>query len=169
MKLKVQKILVWLMIVMINCGMVSVTNNYFMTYMVQAHPGRTDGSGGHRDNKNRSGLGYYHYHCGGYPAHLHKNGVCPYTSSKSSNTSSYRSSESSKKVSYSSNSSYAQMDSSLVKKVQKALNKRGYSCGTPDGKMGNKTRNALKKFQKDNGLTVDGKIGTQVKKALNIK
>lgn len=43
-----------------------------------AHSGRTDSSGGHRDNKNKSGLGSYHYHCGGYPAHLHKNGYCPY-------------------------------------------------------------------------------------------
>ena len=45
-----------------------------------AHSGRTDANGGHRDNKNKSGLGYYHYHCGGYPPHLHPNGVCPYTS-----------------------------------------------------------------------------------------
>ncbi len=44
-----------------------------------AHSGRTDGSGGHKDNKNKSGLGSYHYHCGGYPAHLHKGGYCPYT------------------------------------------------------------------------------------------
>ena len=44
-----------------------------------AHSGRTDSSGGHRDNKNKSGLGYYHYHCGGYPAHLHTNGYCKYT------------------------------------------------------------------------------------------
>ncbi len=43
-----------------------------------AHSGRTDGSGGHRDNKNKSGLGGYHYHCGGYPAHLHVSGYCPY-------------------------------------------------------------------------------------------
>lgn len=43
-----------------------------------AHSGRTDSSGGHRDNKNKSGLGSYHYHCGGHPAHLHENGVCPY-------------------------------------------------------------------------------------------
>lgn len=50
-----------------------------------AHSGRTDSSGGHRDNKNKSGLGSYHYHCGGHPAHLHKNGVCPYSSSSSSN------------------------------------------------------------------------------------
>ena len=44
----------------------------------EAHPGRTDANGGHRDNKNVSGLGSYHYHCGGHPAHLHPNGVCPY-------------------------------------------------------------------------------------------
>ena len=43
-----------------------------------AHSGRTDSSGGHHDNKNKSGLGSYHYHCGGHPAHLHENGVCPY-------------------------------------------------------------------------------------------
>ena len=45
---------------------------------VFAHSGRTDSSGGHKDNKNKSGLGSYHYHCGGYPAHLHTNGYCPY-------------------------------------------------------------------------------------------
>ena len=44
-----------------------------------AHSGRTDSSGGHHDYKNKSGLGSYHYHCGGHPAHLHTNG-CPYTS-----------------------------------------------------------------------------------------
>lgn len=43
-----------------------------------AHSGRTDSKGGHRDNKNKSGLGSYHYHCGGHPAHLHENGICPY-------------------------------------------------------------------------------------------
>ncbi|MDY3919834.1 MAG: Ig-like domain-containing protein [Candidatus Limivivens sp.] len=47
---------------------------------VEAHSGRTDSFGGHHDYKNASGLGSYHYHCGGYPAHLHPNGVCPYAS-----------------------------------------------------------------------------------------
>ena len=50
----------------------------------EAHGGRTDSNGGHRDNKNKSGLGSYHYHCGGHPAHLHPNGVCPYSNSSSS-------------------------------------------------------------------------------------
>lgn len=47
----------------------------------QAHQGRTDSRGGHHDYKNRSGLGSYHYHCGGYPPHLHTDGVCPYAGS----------------------------------------------------------------------------------------
>ncbi len=67
-----------------------------------AHSGRTDANGGHRDNKNKSGLGSYHYHCGGNPAHLHTNGVCPYSSSKSSTSSS---SSSSKSTSTSTNTS----------------------------------------------------------------
>lgn len=64
-----------------------------------AHSGRTDSRGGHKDNKNKSGLGSYHYHCGGYPAHLHTNGVCPYLSNSSSNKSgTLSSSESNKKT-----------------------------------------------------------------------
>ena len=57
-----------------------------------AHSGRTDANGGHKDNQNKSGLGSYHYHCGGYPAHLHDGGVCPYSSSAASTTSSSSSS-----------------------------------------------------------------------------
>lgn len=65
-----------------------------------AHSGRTDSSGGHRDNKNKSGLGSYHYHCGGHEAHLHPNGVCPYSSSsnKKNNDSSSDSSNSKNKI-----------------------------------------------------------------------
>lgn len=62
---------------------------------VYSHSGRTDANGGHRDNKNKSGLGSYHYHCGGHPAHLHPNGVCPYSSSGKSSTSSSSSSSTS--------------------------------------------------------------------------
>lgn len=51
----------------------------FSSVAVFAHQGRTDSSGGHHDNKNKSGLGSYHYHCGGSSAHLHKSGYCPYT------------------------------------------------------------------------------------------
>lgn len=57
-----------------------------MHIVAEAHSGRTDGNGGHRDNKNKSGLGSYHYHCGGHPAHLHTNGTCPYAATASSST-----------------------------------------------------------------------------------
>ncbi len=57
---------------------------FSLTIQASAHSGRTDSQGGHRDNKNVSGLGYYHYHCGGNPPHLHTNGICPYSSAGSS-------------------------------------------------------------------------------------
>ena len=53
-----------------------------------AHSGRTDANGGHKDNQNKSGLGPYHYHCGGYPAHLHDGGICPYSGAASTVSSS---------------------------------------------------------------------------------
>ena len=55
------------------CIIIAMFGNCF------AHSGRTDSSGGHKDNQNKSGLGSYHYHCGGNPPHLHDNGVCPYS------------------------------------------------------------------------------------------
>ena len=55
--------------------------------MLFAHSGRTDANGGHKDNKNKSGLGSYHYHCGGNPPHLHENGICKYKSTSSNSTS----------------------------------------------------------------------------------
>lgn len=48
------------------------------------HSGRTDSAGGHKDNKNVSGLGSYHYHHG-YGPHLHPNGVCSYNATPSYN------------------------------------------------------------------------------------
>lgn len=53
--------------------------------LAAVHSGRTDANGGHRDNKNASGLGYYHYHHG-YSPHLHPGGVCPYDSLSSTQT-----------------------------------------------------------------------------------
>ena len=67
----------------------------YMPIVNLAHSGRTDSSGGHKDNKNASGLGSYHYHCGGHPAHLHTGGVCPYSSSAAPATTSTTSSSTS--------------------------------------------------------------------------
>lgn len=62
----------------------TVTTLVVAPMMSYGHSGRTDSSGGHKDNKNKSGLGSYHYHCGGNPPHLHDSGVCPYGSGGSS-------------------------------------------------------------------------------------
>ncbi|MGN1418496.1 MAG: YHYH domain-containing protein [Acutalibacteraceae bacterium] len=62
----------------------------FMFLITSAHPGRTDGNGGHYDRD----TGKYHYHHG-YPAHQHTNGICPYdyddavTDKKSKNNNKY--------------------------------------------------------------------------------
>lgn len=80
---------------------------------VYSHSGRTDANGGHKDNQNKSGLGSYHYHCGGYPAHLHPNGVCPYSSSSQSSTSSSSSGSSSTSGSSSSSSSSSKTTTSV--------------------------------------------------------
>jgi len=137
--------------------------NHNPTATVSAHSGRTDSNGGHHDNRNVSGLGSYHYHCGGYPAHLHENGVCPYASG-TGNSGSAGSVTGNTGSSSSSNS----VSRKTVKKVQKKLNELGYNCGTPDGIMGSKTKRALKKFQRDNDLNADGIIGKKTLKALGL-
>lgn len=57
---------------------------------------------------------------------------------------------------------------SEVSTMQKMLIKVGYSCGAAgaDGDFGSDTDSALRKFQKDNGLTVDGQYGTNSKAKL---
>lgn len=155
MKKAPKKILIYALAGILTLTPVTPTMNFYTTTVADAHSGRTDSSGGHHDNKNKSGLGSYHYHCGGNPAHLHENGVCPYSSSSSSSTKSTTSKSSS-------------ASNKTVKLVQEKLNKLGYDCGKADGVMGKKTKSALKEYQKDNDLTVDGKIGKEVKKSLGI-
>lgn len=57
-----------------------------------------------------------------------------------------------------------------VKVLQRELNSLGCDCGEPDGKFGSKTELAVRKFQKEHGLTVDGVAGsatqTAIRKAL---
>jgi peptidoglycan hydrolase-like protein with peptidoglycan-binding domain len=45
-----------------------------------------------------------------------------------------------------------------VKQIQIALKNAGYNPGPIDGKMGRQTRQAIKAFQKANGLIPDGKM-----------
>lgn len=119
MKEKIKKIITVLII--------TVPLNFSMVF---AHPGRTDSNGGHKDKNNVSGLGAYHYHCGGNPAHLHENGVCPYsnTSSGSSTTNNSSSSDSSSNSS-SSDSSSTTAQQAAIEKAKKEANDEGYSAG----------------------------------------
>lgn len=54
-----------------------------------------------------------------------------------------------------------------VKQIQRALKNAGYYKGTIDGKMGPKTRMAIKEFQKDNGLRPDGIVGEKTAEKLS--
>ena len=48
-----------------------------------------------------------------------------------------------------------------VKQIQVALKNAGYNPGSIDGKMGKQTKNAIRTFQRANGLAVDGRVGKQ--------
>lgn len=56
----------------------------------------------------------------------------------------------------------------LIREVQRALNAKGYNCGTPDNVMGARTKAALAKFQKENNLPVGGMNFTTLQ-ALGVK
>ncbi len=83
--------------------------------------------------------GEYHYHNGG-PA---------YNSSSSSNSS-------------------QPADVVSIQKVQIRLAELGYDPGPADGIKGQKTIEAIKQFQRDNGLVADGVVGNQTRTALKI-
>ncbi|ENM6365261.1 peptidoglycan-binding protein [Vibrio alginolyticus] len=53
--------------------------------------------------------------------------------------------------------------------VQNALKMRGYDVGTVDGLMGSRTRDAIKQFQRDQLLEVDGKISPKLLNRLQIR
>ena len=55
-----------------------------------------------------------------------------------------------------------------VKTMQKKLKNWGYYSGAVDGIFGSKTKEAVKYFQRKNGLTVDGIVGTNTLKALGM-
>lgn len=155
---------------------------------VQAHSGRTDASGGHHDNKNASGLGSYHYHCGGYPAHLHEGGVCPYSSSAVAETtvsevisetaaavSTTSGSQSTAKTTASntvklSTGSSISISKDLIKIVQDVLNQKGYDCGSVDGVAGSKTKAAIKKYLEEaDSSSTDHVIVDMVAEGLGIE
>ena len=61
------------------------------------------------------------------------------------------------------------MTSDEIAYVQTILNSWGYNAGAIDGYFGDVTLEAVKAFQRDFGLYVDGIIGAQTKAALGIQ
>lgn len=66
---------------------------------------------------------------------------------------------------------YLECEGDAVKEWQELLIKRGYSCGDSgaDGIFGSDTDGAVRKFQKDNGLDVDGVVGPKTQAALKLE
>ena len=56
--------------------------------------------------------------------------------------------------------------SMTAKEVQTALKNAGYYSGSIDGKIGPKTKEAIKAFQSENGLKVDGVVGSNTQRLL---
>lgn len=54
------------------------------------------------------------------------------------------------------------------KEIQQALADKGYFAGTVDGTWGPESIDALKRFQKDQNLDVDGKLGALSLMALGL-
>lgn len=55
-----------------------------------------------------------------------------------------------------------------VRRIQQKLKSMGYYTGSVDGIYGTQTQSAVKKFQRDNGLTVDGIAGPKTLSYLGI-
>ena len=53
------------------------------------------------------------------------------------------------------------------KQIQRALKSAGFYEGSIDGKIGPKTKAAIRKFQKANGLKADGIVGKRTSAELN--
>lgn len=56
-----------------------------------------------------------------------------------------------------------------VETLQEKLNSLNYNCGEADGIFGNKTSIAVKNFQSDNDLTIDGIVGKKTAEALGFE
>lgn len=87
------------------------------------------------------------YDCSSHPDHAHPDGVCPY---------------------YCTDQEYQYYQASTVKKVQAKLNKAGYKCGSANGVYNTKTKKAIKKFQKNKKMAVNGKITKNLLDKLNL-
>jgi peptidoglycan hydrolase-like protein with peptidoglycan-binding domain len=57
---------------------------------------------------------------------------------------------------------------SEIKQVQRALDQKGFKAGRADGILGTETKDALRSFQKAQGLQVTGQIDNQTLSALGV-
>ena len=55
-----------------------------------------------------------------------------------------------------------------TKQIQAALANAGFNPGAIDGRMGRQTRDAIRAFQRANGLTADGKVGKKTWELLRV-
>ncbi len=60
-----------------------------------------------------------------------------------------------------------QSPSAKIIQLQKALKALGFKIGPADGQYGPKTTKAIKKFQKQRGLEVDGLVGPRTAREIN--
>lgn len=127
--------------------------------LANSHGGRTDKSGCHNDRKN----GGYHCHNGGSASRSQAVSASP---SRTNSVNTLSGSENSttpdantvRPSVYSSNKNNSiEADTTLVLKIQDSLNMLGYSAGKADGVLGKQTVKAIKHFQVDNEMLVDGK------------
>lgn len=93
-----------------------------------------------------------YFYCGGHSAHRHVNGICPYAGTSAA--------KKQNKVN--------SVKKSTIKKVQRKLKRLGYRCGKANGVMNVKTKKALKRFQRDYCLNVNGVIKKQTLRALGL-
>lgn len=120
----------------------------FIPAIASAHGGRTDKYGCHNDRKH----GGYHCHNSGAPSPSYS----PAVNSVNSSTTKVPAPTAqpvNPPVKERNLAAYA----NLVLQIQTELNRLGYSVGKPDGVLGDKTLKAIKHFQVDNDLAVDGK------------
>lgn len=118
--------------------------------LVSAHGGRTDKYGCHNDRKN-----------GGYNCHNGGSVPKPQSIRTSDNATRATSAKPQSLTAQPSNSQVREANlaayKDLVLKTQSALNKLGYAAGEPDGVLGKQTVKAIKHFQVDSDMAVDGK------------
>jgi peptidoglycan hydrolase-like protein with peptidoglycan-binding domain len=60
------------------------------------------------------------------------------------------------------------LNDDIIRAAQTKLNDEGYKTGTPDGRLGAKTRAAIRKYQQDKNLKVSGQLDESTLSHLNV-